>query len=392
MSGSNRGKLQRSGDGSDFGFPPRVRSTTRARVGSCCGPTPDRSPGQAKADASLGYGSQPTIGTPSRYEAYARVVMWLLLIVVCRVPLIGLCEAPSTRISFMPQWVPQAQFAGYMVAYDKGFYREAGLDVDMRTGGPGKDCFTSLSEGGVTFCTGWLSTAIQKRASGLGIVNLAQMLQRSGLLVVARKQSGIRIPEDLNRRRVGFWPGEFFVPAAAVIRKHGFVVDVIPNYTTVTLFLKGPVDAIAAMWYNEYHMILNSGLNPEELTVLRFADMGVDFPEDGLYCREDTFLANPSMCAAFADASLRGWAYAFEHEEETLDMVMKYARQANTGTNRAHQRWMLARIKDLMQPSADKTPLGILTRLDYERVGKELGELSLIDGLPRYEDFYKGRK
>ncbi|MEW6348544.1 MAG: ABC transporter substrate-binding protein [Thermodesulfobacteriota bacterium] len=350
------------------------RGTNHPRHRNACEP--------GKVDAIIGCGSQPLCG----------LLWWLLiLLMICQVPVSGLCESTSPRISFMPQWVPQAQFAGYMVAYDKGFYGNAGLDVEMRTGGPGKDCFASLSEESLTFCTGWLSTAIQKRASGERIVNLAQMLQRSGLLVVARAQSGIHTPEDLNGKRVGFWPGEFSVPGAACLRKHRLRVDVVPNYTTVTLFLKGPVDAIAAMWYNEYHMILNSGINPDELTVLRFPDMGVDFPEDGLYCREDAFLANPSMCVAFADASLKGWAYAFAHEEEALDIVMEYALRANTGTNRAHQRWMLARIKDLMLPAGEGRPMGILTRQDYERVGSELEKLSLIERLPRYDDFYKGR-
>jgi NitT/TauT family transport system substrate-binding protein len=301
-------------------------------------------------------------------------------------------ESSLKKVSFMPQWIPQAQFAGYMTAKDKGFYREAGLDVELRIGGPGKDGFTSIAGGESTFCTGWLSTAIEKRANGYRIVNISQIAQRSALLLVAMKDSGIREPQDLNGKKLGFWTGEFYVPLSVFMRKHKLRLRVIPNYTTITILLKGAVDAVGAMWYNEYHRILESGFNPDELTVFRMGDLGADFPEDGLYCMEETFRADPEMCMAFAQASLKGWLYAFDHQEEALDIVMKYANKALTGTNRAHQRWMLARMKDLILPEGDKSCFGKLEHEDYVRVGKALQSMYLVEGLPKFDEFYRGRK
>lgn len=294
------------------------------------------------------------------------------------------------KVSFMPQWVPQAQFAGYMVAFDKGFYREEGLDVDLRNGGPGKDGFEALFNEELTFCTGWLASAVARRGSGIPLVNIAQVLQHSGLMLVAMKSSGIRRLEDLNGKRLGFWTGEFYVPIRVLIKRRKLNVQLIPNYTTITIFLKHAVDAVAAMWFNEYHSILNSGFDPNELTVFRLSDLGLDFPEDGVYCAEKTFRADPEMCKAFARASLKGWAYAFSHQDEALDIVMKYARKASTGTNRAHQRWMLERIKDLADGGKDPAALGKLDRGDYLRVGKALRNISLVDKLPEYEEFYRG--
>ena len=326
----------------------------------------------------------------SRKAWSALFVLIALLVISADSPVSG--QASLKHVSFMPQWIPQAQFAGYLVAHDKGFYRRAGLDVTLVPGGPGKNCFTALAAGQVTFCTGWLSTAIQFDGSGLKIVNLAQMMQRSSLLLIAKKSSGIRTPKDLNGKRVGFWVGEFDVPILVFLKKHHLNVKMIPNYTTVTMFLKGAVDAIAAMWYNEYHLIIDSGLNPDDLTVLRFKDLGVDFPEDGLYCMKSTFQADPAMCKAFAAASIQGWKYAFKHQEEAVDIVMKYAKAANTGTNRAHQQWMLAAMKELMLPKAPHGEMGKLSLSDYEKVGKALKSLYLIDHLPKYQDFYRGRQ
>ena len=112
------------------------------------------------------------------------------------------------------------------------------------------------------------------------------------------------------------------------------------------------------MWYNEYHIVLNSGYNPDELTLFFFSDFGLNFPEDGLYCLEDTYRANPDLCKRFVQASLRGWLYAFENQAETVDLVMKHADAAHTGTNKAHQRWMLARMKDLILPDGNKSGMG----------------------------------
>ncbi len=301
-------------------------------------------------------------------------------------------EAPLKKVSMIPHWIPQAQFAGYMVAVDKGFYRDEGLDMKLYRGGPDKPVTEELTSGRVTFCVDWLSSAIQARASGVKLVNLAQIVQRSALILVARKDSGIKSPEDLEGRKIGLWPGAFMLQPKALFRKYNLNVVIIPNYTSMDLFLKGGVDAITAMWYNEYHLLVNSGLNPDELTLFFFKDYGLNFPEDGLYTLEETFRTDPAMCGRFVNASLRGWLYAFRHKEEAVDAVMKRAEAAATGTNRAHQRWMLNCMEKLILPGGNRSRLGKLRQSDYRLVGKTLKDLRLIKRLPPYADFYRGKR
>jgi len=300
--------------------------------------------------------------------------------------------AELKKASLLPQWVPQAQFAGYMVALRKGFYRDAGIDLTLLRGGPENPPFKKLAGGETTFCTGWLSNGIQERASGTPVVNIAQIIRRSALMLVARKSSDILQPQDLNSKKVGLWAEHFYLAPAVFFRKFDLSVQIIPNYTSVFLFLRGGVDATAAMWYNEYHTILNSGLDQDELTVFFFKDYGIKFPEDGLYCLEQTFNEDPEFCKRFVDASLRGWLYAFDHEEEALDIVMKCAEDAHTGTNRAHQRWMLRRMRDLIIPESDPSRLGKLDRAAYEAVGKMLVDFSYIDRVPKFDDFSRGAR
>jgi NitT/TauT family transport system substrate-binding protein len=299
-------------------------------------------------------------------------------------------DARPATASLLPHWIPQAQFAGYMMAAEKEFYREAGVDLRLLRGGPESPPMEALKAGRTTFCTAWLSTGLQQRATGVPVVNLAQIVQRSGLMLVAKKAGGISTPESLEGKRVGLWEGDFRIQPAAFFSRNGLAPRIVPLYSTANLFLKGAVDAVSVMWYNEYHAILNCGLNPDELTIFFLSDYGLNFPEDGIYCLEETFRRDPDLCARVVAASLKGWIYAADHEEETVNVVIRHAREAHTGTNAAQQRWMLARMKDLIFPSGSRAGLGKLVAEDFRRVAETLRELNLIDAVPRFEDFHRG--
>jgi NitT/TauT family transport system substrate-binding protein len=301
----------------------------------------------------------------------------------------GIC---ATKASLLPQWIPQAQFAGYMVALDKGFYRNQGIELDLLKGGPERPALDQLQKGECTFATAWLSTGIQQRSSGARIVNLAQIVQRSALMLVARKSSGIKAPADLQGKKLGLWGGDFRIQPLAFFLQNKVQVDIVPLYGTPNLFLKGAVDAMSAMWYNEYHQVLLSGIDPDELTTFFFSDSALNFPEDGIYCLEETYLKDPELCNRFVKASLEGWLYAFDHQQEALDIVIKYAHAANTGTNPAHQRWMLERMRDLIIPGGNRSNFGKLRPEDYSSVAKVLQRLGLIQSAPSFADFYKGTK
>jgi NitT/TauT family transport system substrate-binding protein len=297
-------------------------------------------------------------------------------------------ETPATTVSFIPQWQPQAQFAGFYVAQEKGFYRQHGLNVKILRGGPDWPPSEMLAHGRADFGTMQLTGGIIQRARGGKLVDLCQLSQQSALMLVAKKASGILEPKDLNGKKVGLWGEDFRGQLLAFFRKYHLTVKTVPQGTTMNLFLRGGVDAASAMWYNEYHLLLNAGLNPDELTAFFLADHGFNFPEDGLYCLESTYAKKPQVCRAFVQATLEGWRYAFAHPTEALNIVMQYVTAAKVSTNRMHQKWMLERMQTMIMPAGEHGSMGILKRRDYDQVAAALEASALIAEVPPYSQFF----
>ena len=209
-------------------------------------------------------------------------------------------------------------------------------------------------------------------------------------MLISKKSSGIKTLADMNGKKVGMWGGDLSIPPRALFVKYGIKVYEVPQSQTVNLFLRGGIDVTSAMWYNEYHTILNSGVDREELNLVFLHEQGMNFPEDGMYAMEKTVHNDPALTAAFAEASLAGWRYAFAHPNEALDIVIRYMREAQVPANRTHQQWMLDRMQDLIMPATSQGTAGLLNRQDYETVGRAMQSEGLIRDYPDYAIFTGG--
>jgi len=296
-------------------------------------------------------------------------------------------EAPLKKATFLPQWAPQSQFAGYYVAHERGFYRRHGIDLTIARGGPERSPTTALQSGTADFVTLMLSTAVQRRAAGMPLVNVAQVMQKSALMLVARRASGILSPRDLAGRRVGLWPADFQVQPLALFRNYGVAVTVVDQAYSIDVFLRGQADAVSAMWYNEFHEILMAGVPAAELTTIFFHEHGLNFPEDGLYALESTVRRDPGLTCAFVRASIEGWYEAFAAPQQAIDIVLRRMREAGLSQDRAHQQWMLDRMRDLIWPVDGSARLGRLQPTDYRRVSTALRDSGMIAAVPALGDF-----
>ncbi len=296
-------------------------------------------------------------------------------------------EPPKLR--FLPQWSPQAQFAGYYVAEAEGLYKKHGIDVELLAGGPEMPATDSLKAGRADIITLFLASGIKERCSGTDIVNIAQLSKRSALIFAAKKSSGISKPSDMNGRKLGLWYSDFREVPLAFLKKYDLDMEIVPLGGTINLFLRDGVDVTIAMWYNEYHTIMNSGLDPEDLTSFFFFDHGLDVPEDGIYCLAGQYGRNPEAFRAFVAASAEGWETAFADPEKAVGTVIKKMNEAHLPANRAHQKWMLARMKDLFYKQGEGGALG--TALDekaYRKTCEILIQSGSIKEAPEYSAFH----
>jgi NitT/TauT family transport system substrate-binding protein len=261
-------------------------------------------------------------------------------------------EAPSspTPVTLQLQWVTQAQFAGYYVALDKGLYAEEGIDLTIIPGGPDQVPVDLVASGTRDFATTLLADLATAVEGGKPVIGIAQVQQKNGLMLIAKKDSGIQTPNDFNGKQVGVWLGSWQAQFDALVAQQGLTAQdfsLVSQGYTMDSFLNGELDVASAMIYNEYHVVLESGYQPGEITIIDYADYSLDFPGDTLFTSHKIAEENPDLCIGMVRASLKGWQYAIENPEEAADIVLKYDQ---TGVQtKQHQLSMMKEIAQLVQ-------------------------------------------
>src|SRR6201996_7133971 len=217
------------------------------------------------------------------------------------------------------EWVAQAQFAGYFVAKEKGFYKDAGLDVTINPGGPDVAPPQVIAGGGADVVVDWMPSALASREKGVPLVNISQTFKKSGLELTCRADTGIKKPSDFKGKTIGVWFYGNEYPFLNWMSKLGYKTDgspggvkVLKQGFNVDPLLQKQADCISTMTYNEYWQVIDAGYKPEQLVVFKYEDQGVATLEDGLYAMEDK-LKDPAFVdkmARFVRASMKGWAWA----------------------------------------------------------------------------------
>ena len=260
------------------------------------------------------------------------------------------------EVTLQLQWVTQAQFAGYYVALENGFYEEEGLNVTILPGGPDIAPPQVMAGGGADAMLNWMPSALAARERGLPVVNIAQPFVRSGLQLTCWKDSGIAAPADLAGHTVAHWFFGNEYPFMGWMNQLGIPVDGSANGVTllqagfnVDPLLQRQADCISTMTYNEYWQIIDAGVSPEELVTFRYSDYGMDTLEDGIYVLEEN-LNDPAFfdkMTRFVRASMKGWAWAAENPDAAAMIVLD---NDETGAQtETHQKRMMGEIALLVE-------------------------------------------
>lgn len=277
-------------------------------------------------------------------------------------------------VTLQLKWVTQAQFAGYYVAAEKGFYEEEGLNVTILPGGPDVAPTQVMAGGGADVVVDWMPSALAAREKGLGLVNIAQPFKSSGMMLTCLKESGVASPADFAGKTLGVWFGGNEYPFLNWMNKLSLKTDgsaggvtVLKQGFNVDPLLQKQAACVSTMTYNEYWQVIDAGVKPEDLVVFKYEDEGVATLEDGLYVMQDK-LADPAFedkMVRFVRASMKGWKYAEGNVDEAAGIVIE--NDATGAQTIEHQTRMMGEIAKLTAGSN-----GALDEADYTRTVEAL--------------------
>ena len=297
-----------------------------------------------------------------------------LLAIAATFALSAASAGAADKVTLQLKWVTQAQFAGYYVAADRGFYEEEGLEVEIKAGGPDIAPPQVLAGGGADVILDWMPSALATREKGLALVNIAQPFKSSGMMLTCRKDTGIETPEDFRGKTIGVWFFGNEYPFLSWMSQLGIPTDgsaegvtVLKQGFNVDPILQGQAACISTMTYNEYWQVIDAGLSADDLVVFKYEDQGVATLEDGIYVLEDALedAAFQDRMVRFVRASMKGWKWAEENPDAAAEIVLE--NDATGAQTEKHQKRMMGEIAKLTAGSN-----GTLDPADYERTVQTL--------------------
>ena len=272
-----------------------------------------------------------------------------LLCLLC----ISFSSGYAQKITFSPQWSAHSQFAGYYAALENGYYAEVGLDVSIVHPSNSYTSVNMLKDGTSDFITCELIQAMMAMDKGIRLVNLLQTTQHTTLVLISHKKD-ISMLSDLAGCRIGKWKVGFSEIPTIIDKEHNWSIEWVKFINPLNIYISGAIDATLGKSYNERILFSMSGITPGSL--LRFSEMGYDYPEDGLYVSEEFYKKNPEQCRKFAEASRKGWEWVRNNRKEAVDIVMKYVKKANVSTNIYVQKWMLEEVLEMQEDVKGEAP------------------------------------
>ena len=310
------------------------------------------------------------------------LIMLAVIFTVCN----SKAQTQDETIVFTPQWTAQAQFAGYYVAEAKGFYREAGVKVKIEHPTTTQPAMSRLRSNACQATTLQLCQALEIINDGIPLVNILQTSMNNAMVIVSARGKD---PLTQKGAKVGIWSVGFGQLAMCMSYMDHLNYEWVRFAQNINLFLSGALDATLAMSYNEYNQLVQAGIEMTDKNVYRFCDHGYNVQEDGVYMSRDYYEKHREQAKKFAKASRKGWEWAAQHPEETLDIVMQYVDKEHIATNRVMQRLMLKEILRLQvdreskqreyRLRPDMVRLASRLMVDNHMLGREVKYEELID-------------
>ena len=281
----------------------------------------------------------------------------------------------NEAVTVQLKWVPQAQFAGYYMAAAKGFYKDAGLDVTIKPGGPDIAPTQVLAGKQADIVVDWMPSAMASREAGVPLVNVAQVFDKSGLMLTCKKKSGVATPKDFKGKTLGVWYGGNEYPFLNWMGKLGYKPDtdikILKQGFNVDPLLQDQAACISTMIYNEYWQVVDAGVKEKDLVTFFYEKEGVSTLEDGLYVLEPNLkdAAFVARMGKFLKATLKGWDAAVKDPEGAAKAVL--AADSSGSSSLKVQKRQMENVAKLISNAGTKK-IGYLEPAAFERTIKVL--------------------
>jgi NitT/TauT family transport system substrate-binding protein len=281
----------------------------------------------------------------------------------------------ADKVTVQLKWLPQSQFSGYYVAQAKGYYKDAGLDVTIKPGGPDISPVQVIAGNQADVVVNWMPDALAAREAGVPLVNIAQVFNQSGLMLTCKKASGVASPKDLKGKTLGVWYGGNEYPFLNWMAKLGYKPDadikILKQGFNVDPLLQNQAACISTMIYNEYWQVIDAGVKESDLITFFYEKEGVASLEDGLYVLESK-LKDPAFVARmgkFVKATLKGWNDAVKNPAEAAKIVV-----AADTSGSASEKVQLRQMENVAKliTNAGTAKIGYLEPAAFERTVKVL--------------------
>ena len=265
------------------------------------------------------------------------------------------------KVTLQLKWLPQSQFMGYYVADAKGYYKEEGIDIEILPGGSDIIAEQNVNNGVADIGVTWVSSLMNYQTQGYKLTSVAQPFQKSGLLLVSKKESGITKASDLKGKKIGNWFGGNEYEILALLSKYSFDKDkdlsLVQQDYTMDQIKEGSIDVASAMTYNELGLLLESGMKEEDLNVIDMNDENVAMLEDCLFTKSDFAEKNEDLLVRFLRASIKGWQEACKDPDAAGQIVY----DVDKSVSLEHQKYMAKEVAKLVSPEGfDSNKIGYM--------------------------------
>ena len=266
----------------------------------------------------------------------------------------GGCEdKPLTKVTLQLNWLHEAEFAGYYVAAEKGFYKDRGLDVTILEGGPGKPARDRVVNGEVTFSVTSFKEQRDLVKAGKPTVAVMAAFQIPPSTIFALQSSKIRDPRDLIGKKVGvttdYWRNILRETLTNAGVDPDSVMEVKVEVNDLDKLYDGTVDAWLGYAHDEP---IRAAVSGHPVTNIFPADFGIGGYEGLVIAMRATIDSSPDMVRAFVAASLEGWRYAIENPAEAAQTLTAWAE----GTSDVFQKASVSAVAPLVD--TPQVPLG----------------------------------